>query len=235
MSFADYIREYGLQRSEGLLLRHLSQVWKVLAQTVPDDAKSEPVVEMELYFRELIRGIDSSLLEEWERMRNPDFVAEELAADKPARPSNFDVTRDVSAFQRLVRTAILGFLQDVAARSWDAALDRLASSDLSDDPDDPARKAAARKLEDAFKPYFDARTRFRLDPEGRAAKHTHFESLDDTPLNARSVWPVAQVLTDPESLNDWEATFTIDLTASRTENRPVLAFDSVHEIGTSSP
>jgi superfamily II RNA helicase len=231
MSFADYIREYGLQRSEGLLLRHLSQVWKVLAQTVPDDAKTEPVVEMELYFRELIRGIDSSLLEEWELMRNPDFVAAELAADKPARPSNFDITRDVSAFQRLVRTAILGFLQDIAARSWDAALDRLSPTGLSEDPDDPARKAAARKLEDAFKPYFDARTRFRLDPEGRAAKHTHFESLDDTPLNASSVWPVAQVLADPESLNDWEATFIIDLSASRTENRPVLVFDSVHEIG----
>ncbi|MGH7958513.1 MAG: DEAD/DEAH box helicase [Opitutaceae bacterium] len=44
MSFADYIREYGLQRSEGLLLRHLSQVWKVLAQTVPATAKTEPVV-----------------------------------------------------------------------------------------------------------------------------------------------------------------------------------------------
>ncbi len=231
MSFADYIRDYGLQRSEGLLLRHLSQVWKVLAQTVPDDAKTEPVVEMELYFRELIRGIDSSLLEEWERMRNPDFVAEELAPDKPARPSNFDITRDVSSFQRLVRTTILGFLQDVAARSWDAALDRLTSTGLSDDPEDPARKTAARKLEDAFKPYFDARTRFRLDPEGRSAKHTHFESHDDTPLNARSVWPVAQVLADPESLNDWEASFTIDLPASRLENRPVLTFDSVHEIG----
>ncbi|ATC65965.1 DEAD/DEAH box helicase [Nibricoccus aquaticus] len=233
MSFADYIRDYGLQRSEGLLLRHLSQVWKVLAQTVPDDAKTEEVVEMELYFRELIRGIDSSLLEEWERMRNPDYVAQELATDKPARPSNFDITRDVSAFQRLVRTAILGFLQDIAARSWDAALYRLTASGLSDDPEDPARKAAARKLEDAFKPYFDARTRFRLDPEGRSAKHTHFESLDDTPLNVRSVWPVAQVLADPESLNDWEAQFTIDLTASRLENRPVLVFNTIHEIGTS--
>src|SRR6185503_3080819 len=68
MSFADYIREYGLQRSEGLLLRHLSQVWKVLAQTVPATAKTEEVAEMEDYFRELIRGIDSSLLEEWERL-----------------------------------------------------------------------------------------------------------------------------------------------------------------------
>ena len=59
LSFADYIKEYGLQRVEGLLLRHLSQVWKVLAQTVPDAAKTDEVREMEDYFRELIRGIDS--------------------------------------------------------------------------------------------------------------------------------------------------------------------------------
>src|SRR5205814_1008653 len=114
LSFADYVREYGLQRSEGLLLRHLTQVWKVLAQTVPATAKTEEVVEMEDYFRELIRGIDSSLLEEWERMRNPEFVAAS-AEDKPARPATFDITRDVAAFRRLVRTAIFGFLQDVAA------------------------------------------------------------------------------------------------------------------------
>jgi hypothetical protein len=258
LSFADYIREYGLQRSEGLLLRHLSQVWKVLAQTVPDDAKTEPVVEMELYFRELIRGIDSSLLEEWERLRNPDFVADALAPEKPARPSTFDITRDVSAFQRLVRTAILGFLQDIASRDYEAAANRLGSAPTPDaespqapsptaDASDPTTNyqlqttssdapspTTARTLEDAFAPYFDARTRFRLDPEGRSAKHTHFEPLDDTPLNARSVWPVAQVLVDPEALNDWETTFTVDLAASRAQNRPVLIFDSVHEIGSAS-
>jgi hypothetical protein len=83
LSFADYIRDYGLERSEGLLLRHLSQVWKVLAQTVPDSAKTEEVVEMEVYFRELIRGIDSSLLEEWERMKNPAWVADESATSRP--------------------------------------------------------------------------------------------------------------------------------------------------------
>ncbi|HRG56962.1 MAG TPA: DUF3516 domain-containing protein, partial [Lacunisphaera sp.] len=52
-SFSDYVREYGLERSEGLLLRHLMQAWKVLAQTVPDSAKTPEVVEMEDYFREL--------------------------------------------------------------------------------------------------------------------------------------------------------------------------------------
>src|SRR4051812_7289698 len=113
-SFSDYVREYGLERSEGLLLRHLMQVWKVLAQTVPSGAKTPEVVEMEDYFRELIRGIDSSLLDEWERLKNPEFVSADTA-DKPDRPASFDITRDDAAFRRLVRIAILGFLQDVAA------------------------------------------------------------------------------------------------------------------------
>src|SRR5688572_18546221 len=176
LSFADYIREYGLQRSEGLLLRHLSQVWKVLAQTVPTTAKSEEVVEMEDYFRELIRGIDSSLLEEWERLRNPDYIAAEIAgAEKPARPATFDITRDPAAFRRLVRTGIFGFLQDVAARDWESAAARLATGEAgAPAADTTALSPEAKRIEAAFSPYFDAHGRFRLDPEGRSTKHTHW-------------------------------------------------------------
>jgi superfamily II RNA helicase len=238
LSFAEYIREYGLQRSEGLLLRHLSQVWKVLAQTVPDAAKTEEVVEMETYFRELIRGVDSSLLEEWERLRDPNFAARETASTddgeaKPARPSTFDITRDAPAFRRLVRTAIHGFLQDVAARAWDAALDRVSTETLGDDPEDPARKAAARKIEETFAPYFAARSRFRLDPAGRAAAHTHFDETDDTPLHAhaRAKLAVAQTLIDVDECNDWEARLWVDLAASREEARAALRFEGVGEIG----
>src|SRR5690606_21015479 len=60
MSFEDYIRDYGLQRSEGILLRHLSGVYKALAQTVPENAKTDAVLEIENYLGELIRNIDSS-------------------------------------------------------------------------------------------------------------------------------------------------------------------------------
>ena len=165
-SFSDYVRDYGLERSEGLLLRHLMQVWKVLAQTVPDSAKTEPVVEMEEYFRELIRGIDSSLLDEWERLKNPDFVALELEA-KPARPASFDITRDPAAFKRLVRVAVLGFLQDAAARDWEGARLRFATT-ATGAGEETANLAEARRIEKEFTAYFDARGRFRLDPEGRA-------------------------------------------------------------------
>ena len=231
MSFADYVRDYGLQRGEGLLLRHLSQVWKVLSQTVPDAAKTEEVVEMETYFRELIRGIDSSLLEEWERLRNTDYVAEELAggADKPARPSSFDITRDAVAFKRLVRTAIFGFLQEVMARDWESAASRLTTGEALAESENTLMSPEAKRIEKAFGAYFDARGRFRLDPEGRAAKHTHFGEERDA--DGVLSWTVAQVLVDGEELNDWETRFTVSLIESRAQARAVVRFEDVAAIG----
>ena len=233
-SFSDYVKDYGLERSEGLLLRHLSQVWKVLSQTVPESAKTAEVVEMEDYFRELIRGIDSSLLEEWERLKNPDFVAATTSdTDKPARPASFDITRDAPTFRRLVRTAIFGFLQDIAAREFDSALSRLRTGEAAAPADHDPISPDARKLEAAFAAYFDARTRFRLDPEGRSAKHTHWSEDNAAPAaDGGKEWLVAQVLIDAEEQNDWEATFTISLAESRAQNRAVLSFSGVGPIGT---
>ena len=233
-SFSDYVKDYGLERSEGLLLRHLSQVWKVLSQTVPESAKTDEVVEMEDYFRELIRGIDSSLLEEWERLKNPDFIpAATSDADQPARPASFDITRDAPTFRRLVRTAIFGFLQDVAAREFDSALSRLRTGEAAAPADNDPISPDARKLEAAFAAYFDARTRFRLDPEGRSAKHTHWSEDNAAPTaDGGKQWLVAQVLIDAEEQNDWEATFTISLADSRAQNRAVVSFSGVGPIGT---
>ncbi len=219
-SFADYVRDYGLERTEGLLLRHLMQAWKVLAQTVPAGAKTEAVVEMEDYFRELIRGIDSSLLDEWERLKNPEFIAAENS-DKPARPASYDITRDGAAFKRLVRTAVLGFLQDVNARDWEAALARLATVAAVADP---GLSAESRRIEKEFAAYFDVRGRFRLDPEGRSALNTH---INEDGQN----WLLAQMLIDPEGLNDWEARFTVSLAESRATNAVVLRFESVGVVG----
>jgi hypothetical protein len=219
-SFPDYVREYGLERSEGLLLRHLMQAWKVLAQTVPDSAKTPEVVEMEDYFRELIRGIDSSLLDEWERLKNPGFVAAEQVG-KPARPASFDITRDADAFRRLVRTALLGFLQEVAARDWESAAERVAVAGVAD----PGASAESRRIEKEFTAYFDVRGRFRLDPEGRAAKHTHVLESDE------SIWQIAHVLVDTEGQNDWEARFELSVTESRHENRPILRFLATRPVG----
>ncbi|WP_221031110.1 DEAD/DEAH box helicase [Actomonas aquatica] len=208
-SFADYVKRYGLQRSEGLLLRHLSQTWKVLSQTVPAAAKTEEVEELEVYFRELIRGIDSSLLEEWERMQNPDFEAAETP-DKPQRKTPVDITRDAKAFLRLVRFAVHGVLQDANAGDFETIAQRTGSEALA--------------VEDAWRPYFEASERLRLDPEGRAAKHTHIEEDG-------SIWHVAQVLIDGEGLGDWELRLDVDLAASRETGDVVMRWDGVAPIG----
>ena len=202
---------------------------------------------MEDYFRELIRGIDSSLLEEWEKLRNPDYVAAETG-DKPARPSSYDLTRDVPAFRRQIRAAIFGFLQDVNVRDWEAAVERVEAigERLEDGGQKPesgtaaapqvaslgesleaAKKAAVRQLEAMFAPYFEARGRFRLDPAGRAAGHTHWveENRESGELT------VAQVLVDPEDANDWELVFSVDLAASRAAQGVVLRLASLQPIG----
>jgi len=219
MSFADYVREYGLQRSEGLLLRHLSQVWKVLAQTVPDTAKTEEVEEMEAYFRELIRGIDASLLEEWERMKNPDWVADESADGKPNRPASFDITRDKVSFRRLVRAEILLWLQGLIAWGAQGGLQQINNEDVDKELEKSYRQ---------FETYFEQRGRFRLDPEGRATKHTHWDESEN--LDA---WTVSQMLIDYEGHNDWEAVFSVSLPESRSENRAVVKFVEVNAFGAS--
>ena len=94
-SFAEYVLDYELQRSEGLLLRHLNSVYKVLSQTVPDGVKTVEVVEIELYLRTLLRQVDSSLEDEWERMRDPAYRPFAAAArpGEDLRPPGAETSR----------------------------------------------------------------------------------------------------------------------------------------------
>ncbi len=101
-SFADYIRDYELQRAEGVLLRHLNRVFKVLTQNVPDAAKNDQVREMELYLGSMIRQVDSSLLDEWRKCATRIFCAPKpRKCVRPARrkPTKMS-TRDTKSFHR---------------------------------------------------------------------------------------------------------------------------------------
>jgi hypothetical protein len=127
-----------------------------------------------------------------------------------------------------VRIAILGFLQDVAARDWEAAGTRLTvpvpSTGITTEA---ALLAEARRIEKEFLAHFEARGRFLLDPEGRSTKHTHWTEEPDA-----GEIEIAQILADTEGQNDWEARFMVSLAESRTENRPVFKFVSVRPVGT---
>ena len=90
MDFNEYVREYELGRAEGTLLRYLSDVYKALVQTVPAPAKTAEVEEIEVFLRAMVRAVDSSLLDEWERMRQrgatPDAPGDRARGERTSRP-----------------------------------------------------------------------------------------------------------------------------------------------------
>jgi hypothetical protein len=217
-SFDEYVLDYDLERSEGLLLRHLNSAYKVLAQTVPDQLKTPDVVEMELYLRALLRRVDSSLEDEWRRMRDPSLQVEAAPgarADQPRRGEPgavSDWTRDARAFTAAIRTEIFTFL-----RAWARGADEAALAALGPPAADrPAwTPAGLRAATEAYRAEHGA---VRFDPEARNLRHTHV-----TPAPGGRAWRVQQILVDPDLLNDWLADFVVDLDASRDGERPVMA------------
>ncbi|MFN7916617.1 MAG: DUF3516 domain-containing protein [Vicinamibacterales bacterium] len=228
-SFGEYVLDYELQRSEGLLLRHLNSVYKVLSQTVPDQAKNDDVREMELYLSTLLRAVDSSLADEWERMRDPAYrplagAARSTAELRPpgAEEALADVTRDRKAFTALVRTRIFTFLRAWSVGQHAAAL---ASLDAAPAGRGDAAPPDADALEAALAAYRVEHPHLRFDPEARNQRHTHVTVSED----GRS-WLVQQVLVDPEQHNDWMAEFDVDLIASREASQAVVSLRNVRQI-----
>lgn len=214
-SFADYVRDYELQRAEGVLLRHLSSVHKVLAQTVPDAAKTDPVREMELYLGTMIRQVDSSLLQEWEKMRDPNYQPRGETVDlKPpgAEEAAQDITRDGKGFTAAIRTRIFTFLRGLVIGDYEQALATLSSAEQPQ-----GEPWTAERLKKAMEEYEGAHKRLCLDPEARNVRHTYVAPSED-----KKSWRVQQMLVDPEGDNDWVAEFEVDLAKSRADKEPDL-------------
>jgi len=221
-SFSDYIRDYELQRAEGLLLRHLNSVYKVLAQTVPDSAKTEPVREMQLYLRTMIRQVDSSLLDEWEKMRDPSYQRLETREVRPpgAEEAARDITRDTKAFTAAIRNRIFSFLRGLANRDFEQALTQLS---VADDPH--AQPWTAERLEKVLEEFHLEHERICLDPNARNLRHTYIIPSED-----KRTWRIQQMLIDPQEHNDWVAEFEVWLAESRTSGEPVLQLRRVRPL-----
>ena len=213
-SFADYIRDYELQRAEGVLLRHLNRVYKVLTQNVPDTAKNDQMREMELYLGAMIRQVDSSLLDEWEKLRDPNYQRAETKEVRPAgaEEAALDVTRDPKAFTAAIRNRIFVFLRGLVIGDYEAAIANLnAPTDVEGQP------WTVERLDAAVESYHVAHERICLEPEARNTRHTYVVPAED-----KKTWRVQQMLVDPESANDWVAEFVVDLAESRSSGEPFL-------------
>jgi hypothetical protein len=208
-SFEDYVKTYGLERSEAVLLRHLSEVYKVLSQTVPPAAKSDDLMEAEHFFEAIVRGVDSSLLDEWEKLRDPEYAPEEA---RPARQAAA-FTRQRPAFIRAVRNAVFNVVKALSRDDVAGVLEQI-------EPDDSNALPWTRQRIDALlDAYFADHERIRLDPEARAAKHTRIS--EESPRR----WICEQIVVDPGDLNDWTLKFVIDLDRCDAAGAVVLVLD----------
>jgi hypothetical protein len=203
-SFEEYIRDYEQQRAEGLLLRYLMEVYKVLVQTVPESYRNEEIEGMIDYFGRMIRNIDSSLLDEWEKLRNPTATRDE--ADTEAVQEAPDITRDMRAFTVQIRNEVFRLVRALAAGDAEGALAVIEGGDWT-----------VASLTNAITPYFDDHQAISTD---RQARHPQYCRV--RPQQNPEGWKVEQTLIDPDEHNDWQLTFFIDRQKSREQNRPVL-------------
>jgi superfamily II RNA helicase len=203
-SFTEYVKEYGLERGEGVLLRYLSDVYKTLVQTVPAPDKTPEVDELVTYFGAIVRAVDSSLLDEWEMMRRGG-TGEEVVAQEIVVTGEADVTTNEKEFTVLVRNAVFAVVRALARKDWLGAAALVEPGEWT-----------AERLEAALAAFFAEHAALRIDPQARNPENTRIVSKDD------GVWRVEQVLLDTEEANDWALVFAIDLGRSREQARPVL-------------
>ena len=217
--FDHYVRFYGLERSEGLLLRYLSNVYGTLVQTVPEAAKTEAVHDVIAYFRAMLERVDSSLVDEWESMLRPGLSLAERDQQEQARSAaallrGYDLARDERALRARARAELHALVRALARRDFEEA-----ARGVQPDPDDVW---TARRFESALAPFFAEHDEIVFTPRARQAEWTRFE-----PAGPRR-WKVSQVLLDPAEENDWYVSGEIDLSG---EVEPVGPLLRVRHVG----
>jgi superfamily II RNA helicase len=205
-TFNDYIIDYGLERMEGLLLRYLTESYKTLVQSVPERFKDDAVLDVIQYLRSLVRGVDSSLIDEWERLRDPD--APLVPADTPAPPPKpREIAQDPRAFLARIRNDLHRLLRALASRNWQEAAGTIYQRETDWPPE-----RIAKELE----PYFAEHARIDTTPSARQPRHTLVKQL------APRQWQALQKIVDESGEADWVVECRIDLAEPRPEDLPLI-------------
>lgn len=208
MTFVEYVGYQKVAQSEGVVLRYLADAYKALCRTVPEDARTEELTDITEWLGELVRRVDSSLLDEWEQMINPESEQQVLV-----RPSHSDapppITANVRAFRVLVRNAMFRRVELAALRRWEdlGALDAAAGWN-------------ATAWEQAMAEYYDEYDQVGLGPAARGPRLLMVEEVPGK-------WLVRQAFADPEGDHDWGISAEVDLAASDAEGAAVITVTDV--------
>ncbi|WP_418906846.1 DEAD/DEAH box helicase [Glutamicibacter endophyticus] len=211
MGFSDFVQYYQLARSEGVLLRYLTDAYKALRQTVPQDSLREDLEDLIEWLGEMIRQIDSSLLDEWEELSRGEVPEEHQEEITPPAPERLTTNR--RAFRVMVRNEMFRRVK-LFADEKDNELGEL-DGEAGFDAD-----AWAEFMDD----YFDEHEDIDDGPAGRAA------DLFLVTEEGRT-WRVRQIFADPAGDHDWGINAEVDLDASDEAGAPVLTVTSIGRMG----
>ena len=199
MTFSDLVATYGLARSEGVILRYLTDAWRTLKQSIPDEYNTPELEDIVVWLGELIRQVDSSLVDEWAQMAGEDSPIDQDTVDRELAFGVEDptaLTANRRAFTIMVRNYMFRLVQLFALEKED----RLA--ELLDYLDEVPDFGAI--LDDYFDEYDD------ID-SGPEARGPEYFRLGDTDSRA---WSVRQIIKDPDGDHAYQFVATVDLDAS---------------------
>ncbi|MCA1702381.1 MAG: DUF3516 domain-containing protein, partial [Actinobacteria bacterium] len=206
MTFVEFVGFYGLARSEGLVLRYLTDAYRALRQSVPDTIKTDELRDLTEWLGELVRQVDSSLLDEWEQLRHPTEPVVASPVDERPPP----VTSNERAFTILVRNAMFRHVELAALRRHDELAEL----------DDSIGAWNADRWRDALAPYFDEHDEIGTGPDARSARLLVIDK-------GSRAWKVRQILDDPAGYHEWGIEATVDLDASDEVGVPVCHVSAV--------
>jgi hypothetical protein len=209
--FGDFVRRYGIERSEGLLLRYLSQVHNTLQHSVPESAYTDDLHDLMGWLRALLGRVDSSLVEEWESLVDPSKPRERAAA--AAKPQPFDLARHPKALAARIRAELQQLVRALSQGHYEEA-----AACVRDDPDD---RWDAPRFESALAPFLAEYGRVVFDPRARLAEHTAI-----TPIVPRR-FAVQQKLLDPAGDDLWAIVGEVDLREEKAPEGPLVRIDRI--------
>jgi len=203
-SFGGFVKRYKLERSEGLLLRYLTDAWRALDRSLPDEAYTDELEDLVNWLGRLIRATDATLLEEWERLAGAPLH------DHSGDPGPAPVPGPPAAWRTVVRTAAFGWVELLARRAHPALAERTGWS--------------AERLAEAMAPYWAQRDAIGTDA---AARGPAWFELTEEPGR----WRIVQRLADPDGDGDWRLVATVDLAAAAEEGAPALRLEALGLFG----
>jgi Domain of unknown function (DUF3516)/DEAD/DEAH box helicase len=205
MGFTDFVGRYKIARSEGLLLRYLSDAYRTLRQTVPAVHRPPDLDDLVEWLGETVRQTDSSLLDEWEALSDPDHVPRTLtdgAAPPPARP----LSGQERAFRVMIRNAMWRRVQ-LVARDDPGGLALLEQNDAERLDSQQEVVMTSEAWDTAIGDYFAEHDFVGTDSDARGPDLFVVERTGRR-------WTVRQTLADPAGHHDWVIEAEVDVDAS---------------------